>query len=82
MMKMPIGDASYDKLVVDYGGKTVLLRDEKAVLADSSTKVVLSYAKKHFRDKNWRITKIDLGEAALYGVQVSNTEYHAEEGPF
>ncbi|HKZ40006.1 MAG TPA: hypothetical protein VJ044_03540 [Candidatus Hodarchaeales archaeon] len=77
---MALSDASYNKLVEQYGGKCVLLRDGEVVFADSSTKIVLEYAKKHFKDRKWKLMKVDSGEAALYGTEVSHQEHQSKEG--
>lgn len=60
-------ESNYDSLVRDYGGKIILIRNNTVVFADSLTRTVLAFAKSKFPDKDWIITKIDSGEAALYG---------------
>lgn len=65
-------EKNYDSLVKEYGGKIVLIRENSVIFSDSLTKTVLKYAKSNFSDKNWLITRIDSGEAALYGSAISN----------
>lgn len=65
---------NYNELINDYGGKIILIRDKQVKFADKSTKVVLNYAKKYYPDKKWLITRIDSGDAALYGIKISNNE--------
>ena len=70
MSKFKFLEDNYNELVKDYGGKVVLIRDKKVVFADKSSKLVLQFAKDNFTDKNWIITRIDSGEAALYGFTI------------
>ena len=58
--------AHYEQLAEEYAEYCVLVREEKVVFTDKSTRVVLNYAMKHFPDLNWEIAMIDSGEAALY----------------
>ena len=57
---------NYGKLVEEYGGLCVLIRDQKVVFADKNFDVVLEYAEKNYSDGNWEIRRIDSGEAAFY----------------
>jgi hypothetical protein len=64
-------DENYGKLVQEYGGCYVLIRQEKILFADISAKIVLDYALKRFADRKWKIVYIDSGEAAFYGISLS-----------
>lgn len=67
-----IHNFDYNKLIQDYGGKCILIRGGKIIFADISTKVVIEYATTNFPDKKWKISRIDSGDAALYGINISH----------
>ncbi len=58
-------DENYGKLVQEYGGCYVLIKQEKIVFADKTAKIVLAYALKRFPDRKWKIVYIDSGEGAF-----------------
>ena len=57
---------NYNQLVKDYGGRCVLIRNQKVVVADKSVQIVLEYAETNFPDRDWEIRRIDSGEAVFY----------------
>lgn len=68
---------NYDKLVQNYNGLCVLIRNGKVNFADKSSKIVYHYAKQHFPDRNWKILRVDSGDAAFYDIEVSCEKNHA-----
>ena len=67
---------NYNRLVKEYGGRCVLIRDQQVVFADKSFEIVLDYAEKAFPDRKWEMRRIDSGEATFYRVDVSNKRDH------
>lgn len=64
----------YNDLVREYGGQVVLIIDNEIKFVDKSNKIVFKYAKKHYPGQIWKITRIDAGEAAFYGINISNNQ--------
>lgn len=56
----------YEDLVMKYGGKYVLIRDQKVVFADVIFDQVWKHATRHFPDNRWEIWWIESGEAVFY----------------
>lgn len=66
MLEIAYLEDNYNDLIQKYGGKIVLIRGNKVVFSDKSTKIVVEFATNHFKDKKYLITRIDEGDAALY----------------
>jgi len=68
MPETTLFDENYGRLVQEYGGCYILIRQEKILFADKSAKIVLDYALKRFPDRKWKIVYVDSGEAVFYGI--------------
>jgi hypothetical protein len=60
------------ELVQKYGGKWVIVLNQKVVFADIAFDVVLHYGLKKLKGQNYVLEWIDSGDAIIYAFKVSN----------